>query len=81
MSTIPTRLRVALPLFALSLLFAVPDEGSARGPGCTDSYLECLNGALDGGMIGGGGDFSDEMGSIECAAGWAGCVMGRFRRG
>jgi len=66
---------------ALGLLLSLPAEGSARGPSCTTSYLECLNEALDGGNTGGAGDFSDELGSVECAAGWAGCVLGRFRNG
>lgn len=81
MSTVPTRLFLSVPLLALGVLLAAPQEGSARGAGCTDSYLECLNGALDGGMATESGDFSDELGSIECAAGWAGCVIRRFRGG
>ena len=66
---------------SLGLLLSVPEEGSARGPRCTDSYLECINDALDGGNTGGFWDFSDELGSVECGAGWAGCVLGRFRDG
>lgn len=81
MSTLPARLLLAVPFLTLSVLFAAPQEGSARGPGCTDGYLECLNDALDGGMAAEGGDLSDELGSIECAAGWAGCVIRRFRGG
>lgn len=79
MSTISTRLVWALPLLAFSLVFAAPQEGSARGPACTDSYLECINDAVDGGN--GTEGAADELGSIECAASWAGCVILRFRRG
>jgi len=76
-------LKFAFPILALSLglLFSLPAEGSARARSCTSSYLVCLNHALDGGNIGDAGDFSDELGSVECAAGWAGCVLNRFRRG
>jgi hypothetical protein len=79
MSTISTRLLWALPLLALSLVFGAPQEGSARGPACTDSYLVCINDALDGGA--GLDGAADELGSIECAASWAGCVFRRFRVG
>jgi len=76
-------LRFAFSSLALSLglLLSLPAEGSARVRSCTSSYLLCLNDALSGGNTGGAGDFSDELGSVECAAGWAGCVLGRFRRG
>lgn len=77
--SVPTRLTWALPILGLSLVFAAPQEGSAWGPACTDSYLECINDALDGGEDTAGA--ADELGSIECAASWAGCVLKRFRHG
>jgi hypothetical protein len=79
MSTMSTHVLRTVPLLALSLVFTAPQEGSARGPVCTDSYLECINEALDGGM--GTDGAADELGSIECAASWAGCVFQRVRRG
>ena len=79
MSTVSPHVLRAVPFLALSLVFAAPQEGSARGPACTDSYLECINEALDGGQ--GTDGAADELGSIECAASWAGCVFQRFRRG
>lgn len=77
--SVPTRLFWILPVLALTLVLASPQEGSARGPDCTDNYLECINEALDGGAATDGA--ADELGSIECAASWAGCVFLRFRRG
>lgn len=60
---------------AFPLLLGSPEP--ARASSCTDDYLSCINDVLADGTDG----FADELGSIECGAVWAGCVLRRFRSG
>lgn len=67
--------RMAPMALAVPLLFGSPESASASS--CTDDYLGCINEVLSNGTDG----FIDELGSIECGAIWAGCVLRRFRSG
>lgn len=68
---IPRTLRfMAVALFLL--LTGTPERAEAR-PACTTSYLLCLNWALQQGSP------TLELGSIECGAGWVGCVARKLR--
>ena len=68
---IPRILRyMAVALFLL--MAGTPEEAEAR-PRCTTSYLLCLNWALQQGFP------TTEIGSIECGAGWVGCVTRKLR--
>lgn len=71
---------------AFALFLAFPPTGQAEEdgpkPSCTQRYLLCINEALEGDdNYDGIRELSDEMGSIECAAVWVGCVLRRFRQG
>lgn len=65
--------RLAPMALAIPLLVGSPEDASAKS--CTDGYLSCINDVLMDGTHG----FLDEMGSIECGASWAGCVIRKFR--
>jgi hypothetical protein len=64
-------------VFTLSLLFAAlvgtPGAVSASGPECSLDYNLCLNSALQ--MDGA----AQELGSVECAADWVGCTVGKLK--
>ena len=64
-------------VFALSLLIAAlsgsPGAASAFDAGCSLDYNLCLNTALQ--MDGA----ARELGSVECAAEWVGCTVGKLK--
>jgi hypothetical protein len=64
--------RIAPMALALPLLLGSPEAASASS--CTDDYLLCINEVLANGTDGP----IDELGSIECGAEWAGCVLRKF---
>lgn len=73
---LPTRsfiTRVAPVALALPLVLGSPDP--VRADSCTDRYLRCINNVLMEGTDG----IIDELGSIECGATWAGCVLRSFK--
>ena len=64
-------------VFALCLLIAgllgTPRDASAFGPECSLDYNLCLNTAVQ--MDGA----AKELGSVECAAEWVGCTVGKLK--
>ncbi|MDH5590153.1 MAG: hypothetical protein OEZ65_11430 [Gemmatimonadota bacterium] len=56
---------------AMLTLAAVPRGVSATD--CTQSYMLCVNSAVQLEAV------YDEMASVECAAGWLGCTVGKLR--
>lgn len=68
---IPRTLKfVAVALFLL--LTGAPSTAEAQRR-CTTRYLLCLNWALQQGSP------TSEMASVECGAGWVGCVARKLR--
>ncbi len=62
----------ALSLLCMALM-GTPGAASAFDAGCSLDYNLCLNSALQ--MDGA----ARELGSVECAAEWVGCTVGKLK--
>lgn len=62
----------ALVLLAAGLL-GTPSAAWAFGPDCSEGYNLCLNSSL---QLEGA---AKELGSVECAAEWVGCTVGKLK--